>query len=53
MIVEIYYERNEHACKSVIGLDEKYGVTDNIDLIREIISILDDNQYTIKRVVIE
>lgn len=53
MTVEIYYERNEHTCKSVIELDEKYGVTDNIDLIREIISTLDNNQYAIKRVVIE
>ena len=53
MTAEIYYERNEHTCKSVIELDEKYGVVDNIDLIREIISTLDDNQYTIKRVVIE
>lgn len=53
MTVAIYYERNEHTYRSIIELDEKYGVTDNIDLIREIISTLDDNQYTIKRVVIE
>ena len=53
MTVEIYYERNEYTCKSVIELDEKYGVMDNIDSIREIILTLDDNQYTIKRVVIE
>ena len=53
MTAEIYYERNEHACKSVIELDDKYGVKDNLDLIGHIISELDDNQYTIKRMVIE
>ena len=53
MTVAIYYERNEHTYRSVIELDDKYGVKDNIDLIGNIISELDDNQYTIERMVIE